>query len=94
MGRLSFFALGVMIAVAGCGAAAQFNYRYYAVKADNYSGKLLGPTEKEDLPFTVCKPSEGKAAPCIAMLKDAYLQLKSDYLNLQTQLADCQRGAR
>lgn len=92
MGRITFFALGVMLAVTACGVAAQFNYRYYSVGADHYEGVLRGPTEKDDLPFSTCKPSQGKAAPCIAMLKDPYLQLKADYLDLQNKLSACQRG--
>jgi hypothetical protein len=81
-----------MVALVGCAAAAKFNYRYYAIEAADYRGKLKGPRPEDDISFEACKPVEGKAAPCIAMLKDAYLQLKADYLQLSQQLSDCQRG--
>lgn len=83
--------IGAALATA-CGAMAQFNYRYYAVDAVKYEGFLRGPTADKDLPFTVCQPIPGKAAPCLAMMKDQYLALKADYLDLQTKLAACQRG--
>lgn len=91
MKNLAWACVGALIMTA-CGAVAQFNYRYYSVDAVKYDGYLRGPTADKDLPFETCKPTPGKAAPCLAMLKDQYLALKADYLNIQTQLANCQRG--
>lgn len=80
------------MAVAGCAAAAKFQYRYYALDAADYRGYLRGPTDKDDLDLVLCKPQQGKAAPCITVLKDEFLRIKSDYLQMSQQLSDCQRG--
>lgn len=77
-----------------CGAVAQFSYHYYGLNAASYEGNLLGPTPAQDLPFATCKPTPGKASPCVAMLKDPFLALKADYLDLQNKLSACQRGQR
>jgi len=90
MGRITWFIFGAVLF--GCGASASFNYRYYILSANSYDGTLMAPRDKDDLPLSVCKPTPGKKGPCAVMLKDAYLKLKEDYLNLQTQLRDCQRG--
>lgn len=90
MGRLKWFFLGAIFF--GCAASAKFNYRYYVLQADRYEGKLLGDKPQNDLDLAVCRPENGKQAKCLVMLKDAYLQLKADYLNLSQQLADCQKG--
>ena len=91
MGRLYWLSLGVLLAVCGC-AAASFPYRYYVLAPVNFEGKLIGAKPADDLDLTVCKPEPGKQAKCLVMLKDAYMQLKADYQNLQQQLSDCQRG--
>jgi hypothetical protein len=92
MGRLYWFSLGACITVVGCAASASFPYRYYVLQADKYEGKLLADKPANDLSLAVCAPEAGKQAKCLVMLKDAYLQLRADYLSLQTQLSDCQRG--
>lgn len=94
MGRLHFFALGAGLAIVGCAASATFPYRYYTLHPDSYSGKLEGAKPQDDLNLQVCAPEQGKQNKCIVMLKDPYLQLKADYLNLATQLEACQRGQR
>lgn len=90
MARLTWMLTGAML-VTACGAAASYPYRYYVLKADHYDGTLLGAKPEQDLPLAVCKPEAGKQGKCLVMLKDAYLQLKADYLDLQTKLAACQR---
>lgn len=91
MGRLTCILLGAMLATA-CGAAASFPFRYYVLKADRWEGTLMGAKPQDDLPLTVCAPETGKQGKCLVMLKDAYLKLKADYLDLQTKLKDCQKG--
>lgn len=91
MGRVSWFLAGILLASCG-GAVASFPYKYYVIKAEKFEGRLEGDRPENDLPFTECKPRPGREGPCIAMLKDAYFQLKSEYLSLQSDLAACQRG--
>lgn len=91
MGRMSWIMLGALLATS-CGAAASFPYRYYILRAESWEGKLEGAKPEQDLPLAVCKPEPGKQGKCITMLKDPYLQLKADYLDLQTKLKDCQKG--
>ena len=83
--------IGAALATA-CGAVASYPYRYYVLQASSYQGKLLGAKPENDLSLTVCAPEAGKQGKCLVMLKDQYLQLKADYLDLQTKLKDCQRG--
>lgn len=91
MGRLIWVMVGALL-VTACGAAASFPYRYYVLKADRFEGTLVGDKPQNDLPLSVCAPETGKQGKCLVMLKDAYLKLKSDYLDLQTKLKDCQKG--
>lgn len=91
MGRLAWICMGALLATA-CGAAASYPYRYYVLQANSYQGKLLADKPENDLALAVCAPEAGKQGKCMVMLKDAYLQLKSDYLDLQNRLAACQRG--
>ncbi len=91
MGRLACVLFGALL-VTACGAAASYPYRYYVLKADSYKGVLLGNKAENDLALSVCAPEPGKEGKCMVMLKDAYLQLKADYLDLQNKLAACQRG--
>lgn len=90
MGRVAWVLLGAMLATA-CGAAASYPYRYYVLRADSYKGTLVGNKAENDLPLAVCAPESGKEGKCLVMLKDAYLQLKADYLDLQNKLAACQK---
>lgn len=91
MGRIACVFLGAIL-VTACGAAASYPYRYYVLQANSYQGKLLGNKPENDLALSVCAPEPGKQGKCMVMLKDAYLQLKADYLDLQAKLAACQRG--
>lgn len=93
MARISWMIIGAVL-ITACGAAAQFNYHYFGVDAANYDGYLRGPKPENDLPFSTCKPTPGKAAPCLAMIKDQFLALKADYLDLQNKLNACQRGTQ
>lgn len=92
MGKLGWFAMGGLLVLFGCGAAAKFQYKYFVLEAKDYRGTLKGPQPKDDLSLELCKPSQGKAGPCITVLKDEFLRIKSDYLNISQQLQDCQRG--
>lgn len=86
------WAISGALLVTACGAGASFNYRYYILKPSSYDGRLVGDKPEHDLNLAVCAPESGKQAKCLVMLKDAFLQLKSDYLQLQQQLKECQRG--
>lgn len=75
-----------------CRSDAAFPYRYYAIRASSYAGMLLGNAPENDIPFSRCAPAQGNEAPCLLMLKDDYLRLKADYLNLQETVICYQQG--
>lgn len=83
------FAVGVLsgILLAAC-AGATFPYKYYGI--DMKDGKLLGPTAQDDLALSVCDATASNQSPCVGMMSDAFLSLKQDYLDTQTQLIACQ----
>jgi len=78
VGKLILFP-AVFLLLSCASASARFPYRYYAIQATSYDGRLLGDKAENDISFTVCEPRDGRLAPCLVMLKDEYLQLKADY---------------
>lgn len=74
---------------AGCAA---FSYRYYGLADVIYDhGTLLGPSEKEDLPFSKCQPNTESKHPCVVMFTKDYMAFKLDYEDTQQKLKDCQK---
>ena len=98
------FALGVLagLGLAGC-AAMRFPYHWYGLQPFSYEGTLLGPAPKDDLPFAVCAPdptpSPGPSASpvpshgkCVILKADVFIQLRTDFLELEQRLNDCEAG--
>lgn len=97
-------ALGVVfgLSLAAC-AGAKFNYRWYSLRAAEYTGTLLGQSPKDDLSFEEChpdpEPSPGvspgpapKRVKCVVLLTDEFLRLRTEHLELEQRLIECQEG--
>lgn len=69
-----------------------FSYRYYGLSIASYSGTLLGPREQDDKSFFTCEPTSDNKSPCTVMYSSEFQQLKTDYLDIQSQLVACQHG--
>jgi hypothetical protein len=73
----------------GC---AGFSYHYYGMKDVVYDhGQLLGPTEKEDMPFSKCAPNAQSKHPCVVMLIKDFYDLKLDYEDTKQKLKTCEK---
>lgn len=92
MGLRAGIVVGFCLAVAGCGAASPFGYKYYVLKPDRYEGRLEGADQSKDLPLSVCAPSGQDKNKCIVMLTQEAYRLKAELLDLRQKLKDCQRG--
>jgi hypothetical protein len=69
-------------------ACASFSYRYYVLNLETQT--LQGPSEKEDLPLTVCaKSSEGYQ--CVTMKLDEFYRLKSAYERQEKRIEELER---
>ncbi len=80
------------LALAGC---AGFTYRYYGLADVGYEhGTLLGPSEKDDLPFSKCAPNAESKHPCVIMFTKEYMAFKQDYLDTQAKLIACEKNLR
>lgn len=91
MGLRSGIVLGFCVAIAGCGAANPFGYKYYVLKPDSYAGKLEGVDATKDLSLSACAPSGQDKNKCIVMLTQEAYRLKSELLTLRQKLKDCER---
>lgn len=75
----------VLFACAGAG------YRYYGLDGVSYEqGRLLGPKEADDLPFSNCQPNQTTKHPCVVMFANEFFELKQDYEDTKQKLSDCQ----
>lgn len=75
--------------LAGC---AGFTYRYYGLAEVNYEkGVLLGPKEKDDLPFSKCAPSDQIKNPCVVMFAKEFFAFKQDYEDVKARLIACEK---
>lgn len=82
--------LAVLLMLAGCMAA--FTYRYYGMDEVSYeNGILLGPSKKDDLPFSRCAPSEQSKRPCVIMFAKDFFAFKQDYEGVKMRLSVCER---
>ena len=80
-----------LLMILGC-ATAGISYRYYGISGVSFDqGKLLGPSEIDDIPLSKCAPSGESKTPCVVMFSDEFLAFKKDYLDLKQQLIDCQK---
>lgn len=82
--------IGMGLLLAAC-AGAQFPYKYYGVNLA--TDTLQGPTPADDLGLiTQCTANPSDGSPCTAMLTDAFLALKQDYINTKNELNNCQQN--
>jgi hypothetical protein len=73
-------------------AGAGFSYHYYGLSQVSFAnGKLLGPTEQDDLPFSKCSPEVDSKNPCVVMFAKDFFSLKQDYEDSKMRLADCEK---
>jgi hypothetical protein len=88
---LAGLALGILLM--GC-AGASFPTKYYVLDAVDYNkdGRLLGPSEIEDLSFDRCQPSVSNLHPCVVVFTSDFLALKQDYLDTKNKLISCEHG--
>jgi hypothetical protein len=92
MVKKSFLAGFIFCLIFFVGCAA-FSYRYYGLADVVYEhGTLLGPKEKDDLPFSKCAPSGNLKHPCVVMFTKEFMAFKQDYLDTQQKLIDCQKA--
>lgn len=91
MGLTRQFALGFIacLFVVGCAGAG---FRYYGLSGVNYNdGILMGPKEKDDLPFSRCAPTGNEAYPCVVMFAKEFFALKLDYEDTKQKLKECEK---
>lgn len=88
------FLLGFIMgcSLIACAAAKPiFPYKFFHLSGNNFSGKLLGPKESDDLPFSRCAPVNGKQQ-CVVVFYPELTALVDDYKKTKQDLIDCQRG--
>lgn len=74
-------------------SCAGMSYHYYGISEVNYNqGILLGPSEKEDIPFSRCAPTENEKHPCVIMLTKDFYNLRLDYEDTKTKLKTCEKS--
>lgn len=83
------FTLGLLLGVALM-ACAGFQYRYYTL--DLSSQKLLGQSEGDDLPITICNPQADVKAPCVVMKEDEFFKMRRDFNQMFERLKACEKS--
>lgn len=74
----------------GC---AGFSYRFYGLELFDYThGTLLGPSAKDDLPFSRCAPDKSSAHKCVIMFTPDFYSFKKDYIDTQNKLKTCEKN--
>lgn len=87
------FCLGFLSCFLLISCAGLFTYKYYGMQlADYREGKLLGPNPKDDLPISVCQPTEQDKGPCVVMLREAFFSMKKDFEQTKNNLIKCEQG--
>lgn len=90
MGRVSIgFLVGILITAC---VSSTFPFKYYALDANSYDGKLVGPISSQDLLLKMCSPSDADKAPCMVLFTSEFLRLKESYMKCQVDLSAAQRG--
>jgi hypothetical protein len=83
--------LSIAIGLAGC--ATTFPYRYYGMEmpeAAYETGKLLGEKPKDDIPFSVCRPTDEDKGPCVVFLRAELEKLQRERVELIERLKACE----
>lgn len=86
MNQLNMSAM-LTAALASC-ATPNFNYKWYGI--DPAAGKLLGPTEEQDIPLARCQGDELQKGKCAVLFIEEFERLQTDYIQIQVQLKECQ----
>ncbi len=87
--RRRFFILVGCLWLLSCASVA---FKYYGLSEVTYDhGILLGPTEKDDLPFSKCAPSSQVRNPCVVMFATEFFAMKQDYEDTKQKLKECQK---
>lgn len=73
-------------------ACSGFSYKYYGMKDVSYEqGVLLGPNEKDDLPFSKCTPNTQTQYPCVVLFAKDFFAMKQDYEDTKNRLSACEK---
>ena len=80
----------ITLAAASSCATPQFNYKWYGI--DPSAGKLLGPTEADDLSLSLCQGDAQQQGKCAVMFVDEFDRLRTDYISTKIRLEECERG--
>lgn len=83
--RIAFLVL-FLIALTSC---ASFAYKYFGIQWADSSSQviLLGPSKKDDKPFTICQET-GK---CVVMEESEFFKLRRDYEEMKVRLQELER---
>lgn len=96
--KRKYFLYGLLVGVASLGACANgIMYKYYGLELPDYDGTLLGPTEKQDVPFKKCEPDppdpdhpeaqvKGK---CVVLFEDEWFKAKQELIDLRHKVKNC-----
>ncbi len=84
------FGVCLLLILVGC---ASFSYHFYGLKEVSYeNGTMLGPSDKEDVPFSKCSPTASSKFPCVVMFAKEFYALKLDYEDTQQRLKQCEHS--
>jgi hypothetical protein len=74
-------------------SCAGMTVKYYGMAGVIYEhGKLLGPKDKDDLPFSKCAPTATSKNPCVVMFATDFHKLKQDYQDTKMRLIECEKS--
>jgi len=76
-----------ILALGSC-ASANFNYKWYGI--DPLAGRLLGPTEAQDLPLDRCQGDELQKGKCSVMFIEEFERMRTEYIQLKVRLRACE----
>lgn len=91
MKRLLSLSLLLNVFLVACAASPVFPYKWFHLSGNNFAGTLLGPTDKDDVPFERCRPVNGKQQ-CVVVFYPELTSLISDYKKTKSDLIACQKG--
>lgn len=73
-------------------ACSGMTFKYYGLSEVVYEhGKLLGPKESDDVPFSRCAPNAQTKNPCVVLFTNDFFSLKQDYEDTKMRLKECER---
>lgn len=85
-----FLGLFFGISLMGC-AGAIFPYKFYKPMLNDWHGTLLGAKPQDDLDAVkTCAPDDVTDGKCVVMKAGDFFQLKTEYLDMQNRLNECQ----